>query len=110
MRRSLRLGLLGKFAIASVVPIVALGLVLSQYVKHQIERRALSQETRAAALVARVGLQPHIRPIDLRRGYLPPAEEKALHRALEMKRAEDGVAGSRSGTRRAGSSTRTKRA
>jgi diguanylate cyclase (GGDEF)-like protein len=92
MRRSLRLGLLGKFAIASVVPIVALGLVLSQYVKHQIERRTLSQETRAAALVARVGLQPHIRPIDLRRGYLPPAEEKALHRALEMKRAEDGVA------------------
>jgi diguanylate cyclase (GGDEF)-like protein len=91
MRRSVRLGLLGKFAIASVVPIVALGLVLSQYVKHQIERRTLSQETRAAALVARVGLQPHIRPIDLRRGYLPPAEEKALHRALKMERTEDGV-------------------
>jgi diguanylate cyclase (GGDEF)-like protein len=92
MQRSLRLGLLGKFAIASVVPIVALGLILSQYIKHQIERRTLSQETRAATLVARVGLQPHVRPIDLRRGYLPPAEEKALHRALKMERAEDGVA------------------
>jgi diguanylate cyclase (GGDEF)-like protein len=92
MRRSVRLGLLGKFALASVVPILALGLVLSQYVKHQIERRTLSQEVRAAALVARVGLQPHIRPIDLRRGYLPVAQRQALHRALKLKRAEDRVA------------------
>jgi diguanylate cyclase (GGDEF)-like protein len=92
MRRSLRLGLLGKFALASVVPILALGLVLSQYVRHQIEQRALAQEVRAAALVARVGLQPHIRPIDLRRGYLPRAQERALHRALRVKRSEDGVA------------------
>jgi diguanylate cyclase (GGDEF)-like protein len=92
MRRSLRLGLLGKFALASVVPIVALGLVLSEYVKHQIERHSLSQEVRAAALVARVGLQPHIRPVDLERGYLQPAEAKALHRALSVRRGEDGVA------------------
>jgi diguanylate cyclase (GGDEF)-like protein len=92
MRRSLRLGLLGKFALASVVPIAALGLVLTEYVKHQIERHSLAQEVRAAALVARVGLQPHVRPVDLQRGYLEPAEAKALHRALSVRRGEDGVA------------------
>jgi diguanylate cyclase (GGDEF)-like protein len=92
MRRSLRLGLLGKFALASIVPIVLLGLVLSQYLKHRIEQRAIVQAERAAVLVARVGFQPHIRPIDLRRGYLPRAQAQALDRALRSKRREDGVA------------------
>jgi diguanylate cyclase (GGDEF)-like protein len=92
MRRSLRLGLLGKFALASIIPIVLLGLVLSQYLRHRIEQRAFVQAERAAVLVARVGFQPHIRPIDLRRGYLPPAQARALDRALQSKRREDGVA------------------
>jgi diguanylate cyclase (GGDEF)-like protein len=92
MRRSLRLGLLGKFALASVVPILALGLALSQYLKHQIEQRTLSQAERAAALVARVGFQPHIRQIDFQRGRLRPAQAQAMHRALQSKRNEDGVA------------------
>jgi diguanylate cyclase (GGDEF)-like protein len=92
MRRSLRLGLLGKFALASIVPIVLLGLVLSQYLKHRIEQRAIVQAERAAVLVARVGFQPHIRPIDLRRGYLPRFQARALDRALQSKQREDGVA------------------
>jgi hypothetical protein len=92
MRRSLRLGLLGKFALASIVPIVLLALVLSQYLRHRIEQRAFEQAERAAVLVARVGFQPQIRPADLRRGYLPASRQKALDRALQSKRQEDGVA------------------
>jgi diguanylate cyclase (GGDEF)-like protein len=92
MRRSFRLGLLGKFALASIVPIVLLALVLSQYLRHRIEQRAVEQAERAAVLVARVGFQPQIRPVDLRNGYLPPARRQALDRALQSKRQEDGVA------------------
>jgi diguanylate cyclase (GGDEF)-like protein len=92
MRRSLRLGLLGKFALASIVPIVLLALVLSQYLRHRIEQRAFEQAERAAVLVARVGFQPQIRPTDLRRGYLPVSRRQALDRALQSKRQEDGVA------------------
>jgi diguanylate cyclase (GGDEF)-like protein len=90
--RRFQLGLLGKFAIASIVPIVLLGLVLSQYLRHRIEQRALSQAERAAVLVARVGFQPHIRPIDLRNGFLQRTSREALDRALQSKRQEDGVA------------------
>jgi diguanylate cyclase (GGDEF)-like protein len=90
--RRFRLGLLGKFAIASIVPIVLLGLVLSQYLRHRIEQRALAQAERAAVLVARVGFQPQIRPIDLKNGFLPRARRQALDRALQSKRQEDGVA------------------
>jgi diguanylate cyclase (GGDEF)-like protein len=92
MRRSLRLGLLGKFALASIVPIVLLALVLSQYLRHRIEQRAFADAERAAVLVARVGFQPQIRPADLRRGYLPLSRQSALDRALQSKRQEDGVA------------------
>jgi diguanylate cyclase (GGDEF)-like protein len=92
MRRSLRLGLLGKFALASIVPIALLALVLSQYLRHRIEQRAFEQAERAAVLVARVGFQPQIRPADLQRGYLPLSRQKALDRALQSKRQEDGVA------------------
>jgi diguanylate cyclase (GGDEF)-like protein len=92
MRRSLRLGLLGKFALASIVPIVLLALVLSQYLRHRIEHRAFADAERAAVLVARVGFQPQIRPGDLRRGYLPLSRQSALDRALQSKRQEDGVA------------------
>jgi diguanylate cyclase (GGDEF)-like protein len=90
--RRFRLGLLGKFALASIVPIVVLGLVLSQYLRHRIEQRALAQAERAAVLVARVGFQPQIRPLDLRNGFLPRARRQALDRALQSKRQEDGVA------------------
>jgi diguanylate cyclase (GGDEF)-like protein len=90
--RRFRLGLLGKFALASIVPIVLLGVVLSQYLRHRIEERALVQAERAAVLVARVGFQPQIRPVDLRNGFLPAARRQALDRALQSKRQEDGVA------------------
>jgi diguanylate cyclase (GGDEF)-like protein len=92
MRRSFRLGLLGKFALASIVPILLLALVLSQYLRHRIEQRAFADAERAAVLVARVGFQPQIRPADLRRGYLPVSRQSALDRALQSKRREDGVA------------------
>jgi diguanylate cyclase (GGDEF)-like protein len=63
-----RLGLVGKFALASLLPIVALGLVLSHYLKGQIEERALANARQAAVLSSRLGVQPLLSRTDLRDG------------------------------------------
>ncbi|MDQ3866020.1 MAG: EAL domain-containing protein [Actinomycetota bacterium] len=76
-----RLGLLSKFALASIVPIVLLGLLLAHYLKSQIEDRTLSEATRAAVLIARAGIQPQLKPSDLENG-LTPARMRRLTDAL----------------------------
>ena len=92
MRRLFRLGLLGKFALASAIPLIAMGLVLGKYLSHRIEQRTLAQAEHAAELIARVGFQPQITESDLQRGRLPRSRERALDDALRSKRAEDGLA------------------
>jgi diguanylate cyclase (GGDEF)-like protein len=66
-----RLGLVGKFALASLLPIVALGLVLAHYLKGQIEERALANARQAAVLSSRLGIQPLLSPADLSDGLTP---------------------------------------
>jgi len=51
-----RFSLLGKFAVVSVIPIVALGLVLGRVLEVQIRNQALSNARQLAALVARLGI------------------------------------------------------
>ncbi len=82
MRRPFRLGLLGKFALASAIPLLVLGVVLGKYLSHRIEQRALAEAERSAQLIARVGFQPLLTERDLKRGYLPKARKRALDRAL----------------------------
>ncbi len=53
-----RLGLLGKFALASLLPIVVLGVALAHRISGQIENRALANAHQAAVLSSRLGIQP----------------------------------------------------
>ena len=91
MRRPSKPGLLGQFALVSVIPMVLLGLVLSQYLKNQIETRTLAEAKRSGLLIARVGFQPQLVPADLQRG-LKRAQVEALDNALRSKGVADGVA------------------
>ncbi len=66
--RRIRVGLLGKFALVSLVPIVLLGLTLAHFVQIQIRERALADAVRSAELVARLGVQPHLSKADISQG------------------------------------------
>jgi diguanylate cyclase (GGDEF)-like protein len=91
MRRLPHLGLLERFALAGAIPIVLLGVVVGQYLNHQIQHRALAEAERSASLIARVAFQPHLNQRDLERG-LTPTQVDALQKALHTKGGADGVA------------------
>jgi signal transduction histidine kinase len=76
-----RFSLLGKFAVVSLIPIVALGLVLGRVLEVQIRNQALSNARQLAALVARLGIQPQLSAADLTDG-LTPARYRRLDAAL----------------------------
>ncbi len=63
-----QLGLLGKFAFLSVFPVLALGLVLGYYLNRQIHDRAVKESVKAAQLIAHLGIEPQLAPLDLKRG------------------------------------------
>src|SRR5512143_1688525 len=92
MRRPFRLGLLGKFALASAVPLLVMGLVLGTYLAHRVRDRTLAQTAASAELIARVGFQSQITAQELQRGRLAGARKVALDKALASKRLEDGLA------------------
>ena len=66
-----RLSLVGKFALASLIPIVLLGLVLAKTLQIQIRDQALTNARQLAALIARLDIQPQLTPDDLRNGLTP---------------------------------------
>jgi len=76
-----RVGLLGKFAVASAVPVVVLGLVLANYLGNQIHDRTLRSSVEVADLTVRLGIEPHLTRSALAHG-LPPAQARALDDAV----------------------------
>ena len=76
-----RLGLVGKFALASVVPIVLLGMVLGHVLRDEIRQRALVNARQSAALLDRSLVQPQLSAADLANG-LTPEHIRALDVAL----------------------------
>jgi diguanylate cyclase (GGDEF)-like protein len=76
-----RVGLLGKFALASVVPIVLLGAVLSHVLRAEIRQRALVNARQSAALLDRSLVQPQLSSADLQ-GGINEARIRALDRTL----------------------------
>ncbi|HUH80399.1 MAG TPA: bifunctional diguanylate cyclase/phosphodiesterase [Solirubrobacteraceae bacterium] len=60
---------------------VVLGLVLAHVLQAQVRGRTLAEETRAARLIARIGIQPRLSPHEVRDG-LGPAEIRDLDRQL----------------------------
>lgn len=63
-----RVSLTGQVALLSLIPIVALGIVLAWVLRSQIVARTLADATQSASLVARLGVQPRISPEDLKHG------------------------------------------
>src|SRR5919204_4008476 len=81
LRYAPRIGLLGKFAVASAATIVALGLVLANYLGSQIHDRTLRSSVQAAELTVRLGIEPHLTRAALARG-LPATQAHALDTAV----------------------------
>jgi diguanylate cyclase (GGDEF)-like protein len=86
---SSKLGLLTRFSVMSLIPIVLLGLVLAHTLKDQARERNLESAREAAQYFAQFGVKPQLSPSDLRAG-LKAAQLRKLHRV---------VAASRRGTR-----------
>jgi diguanylate cyclase (GGDEF)-like protein len=76
-----RLSLTRQVALLSLVPIVALGLILARVLQSQIQARALADATQSARLIANVAVQPKLSEHDLRSG-LSAAEVRALDEQL----------------------------
>ncbi|HEY5193437.1 MAG TPA: EAL domain-containing protein [Solirubrobacteraceae bacterium] len=55
-------------ALLSLIPIVALGIVLAWVLRGEIVARTLADATQSASLVARLGVQPRITPSELQHG------------------------------------------
>jgi diguanylate cyclase (GGDEF)-like protein len=76
-----RVGLLGKFAVASLVPLVLLGFALAHVLRGEIRQRALVNARQSAALLEQSLVQPRLRAVDLRTG-LGAARIRSLDRLL----------------------------
>jgi diguanylate cyclase (GGDEF)-like protein len=78
-------------ALLSLLPILALGLILAQVLQNQIVARTLADATRSARVIAHIGIQPHLSPQTLRTG-LSPAGVKALDQQLSGRSVTEDLA------------------
>jgi diguanylate cyclase (GGDEF)-like protein len=76
-----RVGLLGKFAVASLIPIALLGIVLAHVLRDEIRQRALVNARQSAALLEQSLVQPRLSAGDMSRG-LDRDGTRALDEAL----------------------------
>ena len=76
-----RIGLFGTFALASLIPIVLLGIVLEHVLRDEIRERAVGNARRSAALLERTLVQPRLARADLS-GGLSKRRRRRLDRAL----------------------------
>ncbi|MGO9322233.1 MAG: putative bifunctional diguanylate cyclase/phosphodiesterase [Solirubrobacteraceae bacterium] len=67
-RLSGRLGLTQQVALLSLLPMVLLGFILARVLQAQIVERTLADASESARLIARIGIEPHLSPQDLRTG------------------------------------------
>jgi diguanylate cyclase (GGDEF)-like protein len=77
-----KLSLVQKFGLLSLGAFALLWLALAYTLRVQVRAQATDSAAQAAELVARLGIQPHLRPDDLRDG-LTPARVAELDRLLE---------------------------
>jgi len=77
-----KLSLVQQFGFLSLAAFGLLGLVLAYTLRGQVRAQATASAAQAAELVARLGIQPHLRPEDLRDG-LTKARVAELDRLLE---------------------------
>ena len=76
-----RVGLVGKFALASLIPILLLGVVLARVLRDEIRQRALANARESAGLLEDSLVQPRLSSALLTRG-LAPRDIEAVDAAL----------------------------
>jgi diguanylate cyclase (GGDEF)-like protein len=98
MRTSIRLrdrrpSLLVRFALISLILLVAVGLVLGRRLADMQRERSLADAVSSAQIVARAGIQPLLTPDDLQRDFLPidVASRARLDQALTSSISQDGI-------------------
>jgi diguanylate cyclase (GGDEF)-like protein len=77
-----KLSLAQQFGLLSLAAFALLGVALAYTLRAQVRAEATASAAQAAELVARLGIQPHLRPDDLRNG-LTRARVAELDRLLE---------------------------
>ncbi|MFP5352063.1 MAG: putative bifunctional diguanylate cyclase/phosphodiesterase [Actinomycetota bacterium] len=87
-----KMSLLTKFGLISMLPIVALGLVLSHILEGFVRDRAILTARQSIEAAARVGVQPLIRDQDLSEGF-SELEYERLDTLLHGEALLDGAAG-----------------
>jgi len=86
-----KLSLVQKFGLLSMVAFALLGLALNLTLRKQVQDQATISAAKAAELVARLGIQPHLKPEDLHQG-MSLQRVAQLDRLLERGRLGDQVA------------------
>ena len=86
-----RVGLLGKFALASLIPLVLLGVVLAHVLRDEIRQRALVHARQSASLLEQALVQPRLSRADLSTG-LSATRTDELDRALAPSFASKDIA------------------
>ena len=86
-----RVGLLGKFALVSLVPIVLLGIVLAHVLRDQVRQRSLVDARQSAAVLEQSLIAPQLTTADLR-GHLPQSRIQALDHLLHASLADQSIA------------------
>ena len=76
-----RLSLTRQVALLSLLPMIALGLILARVLQGQIVDRTLADATRSARIIARLGVQPSLTPQNLSHG-LTAADVQGLDSRL----------------------------
>src|SRR5262249_17479556 len=86
-----RVGLLRQFALASLVPILLLGVALSHVLRGESRPRALQDARQSAALLDQAVVQPELSAADLRKGLSEP-HVRGLDRTLAPSLAGNQIA------------------
>jgi len=90
-RARMHLSLTGQVALLSLIPILALGVILAEVLQSRIVSRTLADAGESAQLVAHLGIQPRLTPRELR-GGLSSQEIRSLDEQLrELAMSEDTV-------------------
>ncbi len=86
-----RLSLTRQVALLSLLPMLALGLILARVLQNQIVERTLADATRSARIIAHFGVQPKLTPQKMSEG-LQPREIAALDTQLSAPRVGEDLA------------------
>jgi len=86
-----RLSLTRQVALLSLLPMLALGLVLTRVLQNQIVARTLADATRSARIIAHFGVQPKLSPQRMKEG-LTAAQVAALDMQLSAPRVGEDLA------------------